>query len=161
MFIGISHVDKECSCGWPYSISSSSRGHTDAVLPNAHVHKDTFIREDISKAYRGYFPGAWRAVSFLGMFKVWPLSPAELIFFFFLKSYFNGIASLTCFFQLKSLWKGQPGWLSGLALPLAQGLILETPDRVPRRAPCMEPAYPSACISASLSLSLSLSLMNK
>ena len=50
---------------------------------------------------------------------------------------------------------GQPGWLSGLAPPAAQGLILETWDRVPRRAPCMEPASPSACVSASLSLSLS------
>ena len=56
---------------------------------------------------------------------------------------------------------GQPGWLSGLAPPSAQGVILETRDRVPRRAPCMEPASPSACVSASLSLSLSLSLMNK
>ena len=41
-------------------------------------------------------------------------------------------------------------------LPLAQGAILETRDRIPRQAPCMEPASPSACVSASLSLSLSL-----
>ena len=53
---------------------------------------------------------------------------------------------------------GQPGWLSGLALPSAQGVILETWDRVSHQAPCMEPASPSACVSASLSLSLSLSL---
>ena len=55
---------------------------------------------------------------------------------------------------------GQPGWLSGLALPSAQGVILETQDQVPRRAPapCMEPASPSACVSASLPLSLSLCL---
>ena len=50
-------------------------------------------------------------------------------------------------------------------LPLAQGLILESWDRVPHRAPCMEPASPSACVSAFLSLSLSLflcvSFMNK
>ena len=45
----------------------------------------------------------------------------------------------------------QPGWLSGLALPLAQGVILEIRDRVPHR-----PASPSACVSASLSLCLSL-----
>ncbi|CAD7681054.1 unnamed protein product [Nyctereutes procyonoides] len=45
----------------------------------------------------------------------------------------------------------------GLALPSAQGLILETRDRVPHRAPCMEPASPSACVSAPLSVSL----MNK
>ena len=53
---------------------------------------------------------------------------------------------------------GQPRWLSGLVLPSAQGVILETRDRgVPRQAPSMEPASPSACVSASLSLSLSLS----
>ena len=42
---------------------------------------------------------------------------------------------------------GQSQWLSGLALPSAQGVILETGDRVPRQgqAPCMEPASPSAC----------------
>ena len=51
----------------------------------------------------------------------------------------------------------QPGWLSSLVLPSAQGVILETQDRVPRQAPCVEPASPSACVSASLSLSLCLS----
>ena len=35
-------------------------------------------------------------------------------------------------------YPGQPGWLSGLALPSSQGLILETRDRVPHRAHCME-----------------------
>ena len=45
---------------------------------------------------------------------------------------------------------GQPRWLSGLAPPSAQGLILETQDRVPRRAPCVEPASPSACVSHEL-----------
>ena len=52
------------------------------------------------------------------------------------------------------------GHLSGSAverLPSAQGLILESPARVPHRAPCMEPASPSACVSASFSVSL----MNK
>ena len=48
--------------------------------------------------------------------------------------------------------RGQPGWLSGLAPPSVQGVILETQDRVLHRAPCMEPASPSACVSASLSL---------
>ena len=43
-----------------------------------------------------------------------------------------------------------PGWLSGLVLPAAQGVILETQDRVPRRAPCMEPASPSASLCVSL-----------
>uniref|UniRef100_A0A8C0KM10 MHC class I-like antigen recognition-like domain-containing protein n=1 Tax=Canis lupus dingo TaxID=286419 RepID=A0A8C0KM10_CANLU len=51
----------------------------------------------------------------------------------------------------------QPWWLSGLAPPSAQGLILETWNRVPCWAPCVEPASPSACVSASLSLSLCLS----
>ncbi|XP_077744303.1 protein diaphanous homolog 2 isoform X5 [Canis aureus] len=45
---------------------------------------------------------------------------------------------------------GQPGWLSGLALPSAKGLILKTPHRVPYWALCMEPASPSACVSACL-----------
>ena len=53
----------------------------------------------------------------------------------------------------------QPGWLSGLVPPSAQGLILETWDQVPRQAACMEPVSPSACVSASLSLCMSL--MNK
>ena len=51
------------------------------------------------------------------------------------------------------------GHLGGSAvehLPLAQGLILDSQDRVLHWAPCMEPASPpSAC------LSLLLSLMNK
>ena len=51
---------------------------------------------------------------------------------------------------------GQPRWRSGLVLPAAQGVILETLDRVPRQALCMMPAFPSACVSASLSLSLCL-----
>ena len=43
-------------------------------------------------------------------------------------------------------------------LPLAQGLIPDSQDRVPHRAPCMEPAsLPSAYDSASLCVSL----MNK
>ena len=46
---------------------------------------------------------------------------------------------------------GQPGWLSGLVLSSAQGVIPETWDQVPRRAPCMEPVSPPACVSASLS----------
>ena len=57
----------------------------------------------------------------------------------------------------KVIEDGQPGWLSSLAPPSAQGLVLETRDRVPRRAPCMEPVSPSACVS----VYLSLSLMNK
>ena len=43
-------------------------------------------------------------------------------------------------------------------LPSAQGVILESRDRVPHRAPCVEPASPSACVSDSLSVSVSLCL---
>ena len=42
-------------------------------------------------------------------------------------------------------------------LPLAQGMISASWDRVLHQAPCREPASPSACVSASLSMSL----MNK
>ena len=38
-------------------------------------------------------------------------------------------------------------------LPLAEGVILESRDRVPRWAPGTEPASPSACVSGSLYLS--------
>ena len=58
---------------------------------------------------------------------------------------------------LKIQCMGQPRWPSGLAPPSAQGVILETWDRVPRRVPCVGPASPSACVSASLCVSL----MNK
>ena len=52
---------------------------------------------------------------------------------------------------------GSLGGATVWRLPLAQGVILETRDRIPRRAPCLEPASPSACVSASLSVPL----MNK
>ena len=59
---------------------------------------------------------------------------------------------------LKKMKGGQPGWLSGLAPSLAQGVILETQDQVPHQASCMEPASPSACAYASPSLSVSLTI---
>ena len=62
--------------------------------------------------------------------------------------------------QLKK--KKNQGRLGGSAverLPLAQGVIPGSWDRVSHWAPCMELASPSGCVSASLSLSLSL--MNK
>ena len=40
-------------------------------------------------------------------------------------------------------------------LPSAQGLILESRDRLPHQGPCMEPASLSAYVSASLSLCVS------
>ena len=54
-------------------------------------------------------------------------------------------------FEIKPLG-GSLGGAAVWRLPLAQGMILETRDRIPRRAPCVEPASPSACVSASLSL---------
>ena len=39
---------------------------------------------------------------------------------------------------------GTPGWLSGEHLPLAQGMILLSRDRVPHQAFHEEPASPSA-----------------
>ena len=56
---------------------------------------------------------------------------------------------------------GSPRWLSGLVLPSAQGVILETWDQVPHQSPCMEPASPSVCVSPSLSLSVCLPWINK
>ena len=56
-------------------------------------------------------------------------------------------------FQYASLKNIHVGRLGGSAverLPSAQGVILESQDRVPHQAPCMEPASPSACVSASL-----------
>ena len=77
----------------------------------------------------------------------------------------------------KKLGKTNRWWLNNmlgaawvaceLVPPSAQGMILESRDRVPRQAPCMEPASrdrvprrapciepasPSACLSLSLSL---------
>ena len=46
--------------------------------------------------------------------------------------------------------RGSLGGSAVWRLPLAQGAILESRDRVPRRAPGMEPASPSACVSLSL-----------
>ena len=56
--------------------------------------------------------------------------------------------------ELEDIW----GHLGGSAvepLPSAQGVILETQDRVPHRVPCREPASPSACASAPLFVCLS------
>ena len=52
---------------------------------------------------------------------------------------------------VKKLLIGQPRWLSSLAPPSVQGVILEIRDRVPHWAPRMEP----------VSLPLSVFLMNK
>ena len=59
--------------------------------------------------------------------------------------------------DLKDSEKGHLGGSAVEHLPLAQGVILGSWDRVPSRDPRREPASPSACVSASLSVSL----MNK
>ena len=48
-------------------------------------------------------------------------------------------------------YKGSSSGRSGLVLPAAQGVILETWDRVPHQAPCMDPASPSACVCVCMS----------
>ena len=55
--------------------------------------------------------------------------------------------------KLKQVMWASLGGSAVWHLPLAQGLILESRDRVPHWAPCMGPASPSACVSASFSLS--------
>ena len=53
----------------------------------------------------------------------------------------------------KKVKRGSLGGSVVLRLPLAQGTILESQDRVPCQAPGMEPASPSAGVSVPLSLS--------
>ena len=57
--------------------------------------------------------------------------------------------------KVKGLDSGSPRWLSGLAPPSAQGVVLEILDRVPRQAPCMEW---SLLLPLPVSVPLSLSL---
>ena len=64
-------------------------------------------------------------------------------------------------FALDYLIKGSLGGAAVWRLPLAQGAILETRDRVPRRAPAAWSLPPSACVSASLSFSLCVTIINK
>ena len=55
------------------------------------------------------------------------------------------------FIELKN--SGPLGRSAVWCLPSAQGVILESQDRIPHRAPCMEPASPSAYVPASFSVS--------
>ena len=57
------------------------------------------------------------------------------------------IVSLT---QTNKYYGGSLGGSAVWRLPLTEGVILESQDRVPHRAPGMEPASPSTCVSASL-----------
>ena len=56
--------------------------------------------------------------------------------------------------------RGQTGWLSGLALPSAQGVVLETWDGVLRQAPYMEWSL-LLPLPVSVPLSVCLSWINK
>ena len=56
---------------------------------------------------------------------------------------------------LKPFYQGRLGGSVLKRQPSAQGVILESRDRVLHWAACMEPASPSAYVSASLSLSVS------
>ena len=110
-----------------------------------------------------FVPGPYCPVdhSFAMELKGWLLMPPALATFFNIPLAIRGLLRFQRNFSIiysscmQRSW-GQPRWLSGIALPSIQGVILETQDRVPRWAPCMEPASPSTCVSASLSLSLSL-----
>ena len=53
----------------------------------------------------------------------------------------------------EKLFMGRLGGSAVECLPSAQGVILETQNRVLHWAPCVEPASPSACVSTSLCLS--------
>ena len=67
--------------------------------------------------------------------------------------------------RYKNMNMGQPRWLSGLALPSAQGVILKTGNRVPYRdvgRPAWSLLLPlPVSLPFSLSLSLSLCVINK
>ena len=67
---------------------------------------------------------------------------------------FLGFTQYTKYYLIqKRLDVGRPRWLSGLAPPSAQGLILETQDRVPHLAPAWSLLLP---LPVSLPLSLPL-----
>ena len=54
--------------------------------------------------------------------------------------------------ESKDWERGSLGGSAVQCLPLAQGVILESQDRVPCQAPNLEPASPFACVSAPLFL---------
>ena len=67
-------------------------------------------------------------------------------------------------FELVILKRKAQGSLSGAVvwrLPLAQGTILETRDRIPRRAPSAWSLLLPLPVSLPLSLSLSVTIINK
>ena len=64
----------------------------------------------------------------------------------------NQDVCLNYFSHKNESYRGSLGGSAVGRLPLAQGAILESRDRVLLRAPGMEPASPSACVSTSLFL---------
>ena len=64
------------------------------------------------------------------------------------------------FLQNQHTW-GSLGGAAVWRLPLAQGAILETRDRVPRRAPCAWSLLLPLPMSLPLSLSLCMTIINK
>ena len=71
----------------------------------------------------------------------------------FVKMKAEFVLSVTGKGVLKSHTLGRLGGLAVKYLPLAQGMILESRDRVPYWAPCMESASPSAYFCLSLCVS--------
>ena len=74
---------------------------------------------------------------------------------FFIESHIQlPFSSLFFFFYLKILFMGRLGDSVVEHVPLAQGMIPGSWDRVPHRAFFKEPVSPSACVSASLYVSI-------
>ena len=80
-----------------------------------------------------------------------PKAKGNAIFFIFIFSKNNDIIIN---FVWLCIFLGRLGGLVVGRLPLAQGVTLRSPDRVPHRAPRREPASPSVWVSALLSASL-------
>ena len=75
--------------------------------------------------------------------------------FFSPTSHYSAIEVNIC---IKVIYRGSLGGSAVQRLPLAQGAIPESLDRVLLRVPGVEPASPSVCVSAS---PLSVTIMNK
>ena len=134
------------------------------ILPQAslsQMHLNTLLLHEA--------PATWAFLSFLthpNLF-CWVFRHAGSSSYntFFMMSSFSSSRSshqYPCFFcrrnwldAYQNVHFRQPRWLSGLAPPLARGVILETQDQVLRRAPCMEPA---SRLPVSLPLSLCVCL---
>ena len=63
--------------------------------------------------------------------------------------------------NIENVYEGSPGGSAVWRLPLAQGVILETRDRIPRWAPGAWSLLLPLPMSLPLSLSLSVTIINK